>query len=179
MASASAPDRPPVAPVRSFAPLVAPGARVLILGSMPGQASLTAEAYYAHPQNRFWPIMGAVLGFDATLPYALRCAALTRAGIALWDVLSECVRPGSLDAAIEAGSMRTNDIAGLLRAHPGITRILFNGTAAESIFRRHVASTLQGCGSPGLQRLPSTSPAHASLGYAEKLARWREALERA
>lgn len=161
--------------VTSFPPLVAPGATRLILGSMPGVASLVAGQYYAHPQNAFWRIMGAVARFDATLPYEERVAALRTAGVALWDVLAACERSGSLDSAISRQSEVANDLAGLLASHPRITRIYFNGATAEAAFRRHckaLAARTDLC----FTRLPSTSPAHASLRFEEKCAVWREAL---
>ena len=168
------PLNPPL--VRSFAPVVDTRARVLVLGSMPGVASLDADRYYAHPRNLFWPIMGALFGFDATLPYPERLARIGAAGVALWDVAGECVRPGSLDARIEAGSVVANDIAGLLARYPDITRVRFNGAAAETLFRRHALGTLDPV--PDLLRLPSTSPAHAAMGFEAKLAAWRAGLER-
>jgi hypoxanthine-DNA glycosylase len=149
-------------------------ARVLILGSMPGVASLTAGQYYAHPRNQFWPIMGALFGAHPTLPYAERLAVLTRAGIALWDVLSSCERRGSLDSAIDARSAQANDFARFLDGHPGITRIGFNGALAETCFRRDVLPSLRPLDSV---RLPSTSPAHAGMSAADKLQAWRAALQ--
>lgn len=160
--------------VRSFAPVADAGARVLVLGSMPGVASLGAAQYYAHPRNLFWPIMGSLLGFDAGLPYAQKMRHLGAAGIALWDVIGECVRPGSLDTRIDARSVVPNDIGVLLACRPSITRIRFNGAAAEALFRRHVAPGL--AATPDLQRLPSTSPAHAAMGFEAKLAAWRAGL---
>ncbi|MCD9097112.1 DNA-deoxyinosine glycosylase [Luteimonas fraxinea] len=160
--------------IRSFAPVANDRARVLVLGSMPGVASLDADRYYAHPRNLFWPIVGTLFGFDPALSYDARLARLTACGVALWDVAGECVRPGSLDARIEAGSVVPNDIGGLLARYPGIERIRFNGAAAESLFRRHVLPTLDVV--PDLLRLPSTSPAHAALGFEAKLAAWRVGL---
>lgn len=156
-------------------PVAAAGARILILGSMPGQASLAAGRYYAHPRNAFWPIMGALFGAAPELPYVERLQRLTAAGIALWDVIASCERRGSLDADIVPGSVRANDFAAFFAAHPGIARLYFNGAAAETAFRRHVLPQLlpQLAGSlPPGRRLPSTSPAHAARGYAEKLAAW-------
>lgn len=159
-----------------FPPLLAPGARVLILGSMPGAASLRAQAYYAHPRNAFWPIMGALYGFEPAAPYDVRCAALTSAGVAVWDVLQACERPGSLDAAIVADSRVANDFSGLFAQQPTIRRILFNGATAEQLFRRLVLAQLGPNPSLELIRLPSTSPAHAGMPLAEKCARWAAAL---
>ncbi|MFO1344989.1 MAG: DNA-deoxyinosine glycosylase [Rhodocyclaceae bacterium] len=161
--------------VESFPPIVAPGARVLILGSMPGVASLSAGQYYAHPRNAFWPILGALCGFAATAPYAERVLALQAAGVAVWDVLQSCVRPGSLDTAIERSSEVPNDIAGLLSDQPGIRCIAFNGGTAEAAFRRHVPADV--VGGLRLLRLPSTSPANAAWSFERKLAAWSAAFE--
>src|SRR5690606_17885165 len=94
--------------VQGFAPLAAARARIVVLGSMPGVASLRQQQYYAHPRNAFWPIASAVYGFDAAGAYAARSAALAASGIALWDVLQACVRPGSLDADIDPASIVPN-----------------------------------------------------------------------
>ncbi len=165
-------------PVRSFPPSAGRSARILVLGSMPGAASLRAGRYYAHPRNSFWRIMLDVFG-PAGPGYAGRLALLKRNGVALWDVLGSCVRPGSSDSAIRRSSIRHNDIAGFLSARPGIRRVFFNGSKAEECFKRYVL--------PGLPprfsyleylRLPSTSPAHARVPYAAKLKAWRLALTR-
>lgn len=147
------------------------GARLLVLGSMPGRASLDAREYYAHRQNAFWRLMGDLFGAGRDLPYAARLEKLKAAGVALWDVIGACEREGSLDADIVGASVRANDFSEFLATHTGIGRIYFNGAAAEAAFRRHV---LPGLGGRSLQlfRLPSTSPAHASLSYEEKLAAW-------
>jgi double-stranded uracil-DNA glycosylase len=160
--------------VRSFAPIAGRGARILILGSMPGVASLLAKQYYAHSQNNFWPIMGELLGFDPSAPYLRREQALRTAHIAVWDVLRSCVREGSLDARIEAEI--ANDFDAFFRTHRGITHVFFNGAKAEASFKRAVLPEMK----VGLRfsRLPSTSPAHASLPYRRKLAAWRAILER-
>lgn len=162
----------------SFAPVAATSARVLILGSMPGAASLAARQYYAHPRNAFWRIMGELAGAHPDLPYDERLARLQARGIALWDVLRHCERPGSLDADIAPASMIANDFAGLFAAQPGITHVLFNGATAEQCFRRHVLPGLDAALAARLTLigLPSTSPAHAGMAYETKLARWREAL---
>jgi hypoxanthine-DNA glycosylase len=161
--------------VQSFSPVVAPTSRVLVLGSMPGTASLTARAYYAHPRNAFWTITAAVTGVDATAPYEDRVRGLVDAGVALWDVAHTCVRTGSLDAAIDDDSVEPNDVAGLLRAHPSIRRVCLNGGKAHALFRKHVAEDVVDLGLD-LRLLPSTSPAHAGLSLADKRARWLLAL---
>jgi TDG/mug DNA glycosylase family protein len=163
------------APSRGFPPVLGERPRVLLLGSLPGRASLAAREYYAQPQNAFWPIMGALCAARPDLDYAERLAALTRAGIALWDVLAEAERPGSLDAAIVAATARVNDIAGLVAENPSIALIGFNGRKAAALFARKVEPVLPRR-NVTLVTLPSTSPAFASMRRDEKLSRWRDAL---
>ncbi len=157
---------------RCFPPIASPDARVLILGSMPGRASLAAGQYYAHPRNAFWPIMGCLLDFDASRDYPARVDALKVAGIAVRDILDSCRRPGSLDSATADDSLVANDLPGFLAAHAEIQHVFFNGAKAESCFRRHIKLTIA---EPqiGFARLPSTSPAHAGLSFARKLEAWR------
>jgi len=161
-----------MASIQSFKPIADPGARLLILGSMPGEASLAARQYYAHPRNAFWPIMGGLLGFDPLAHYAKRVQALQRAQIALWDVLKSCVREGSLDSRIDRDTLVPNDFRRFFHAYPGITRVCFNGAMAEATFRRHVLPSFD-ASRVELVRLPSTSPAHASLSFEQKLEAWR------
>jgi TDG/mug DNA glycosylase family protein len=163
--------------VRSFPPIARADARVLILGSMPGVASLAAARYYAHPRNAFWPIVGAVCGFDPALPYARRLAALRARGIAVWDVLQSCVRAGSLDGDIDAATMQPNDFAAFFARHRRIAAVLCNGGTAFGLFTKRVQPTLTGAPARlPCVRLPSTSPAHAGRSRADKLAAWRHAL---
>jgi double-stranded uracil-DNA glycosylase len=164
-----------MAQIASFKPIEPESARTLVLGSMPGTMSLAAKQYYAHPRNAFWKIMSAILEFPETAAYEERVAALKNAGIALWDVLQYCVRDGSLDADIEAGSEKANNIQSLLQRLPGIKVVCFNGTAAESCFKRLVMPTLKNV-DPKYVRLPSTSPAHAALSFEQKVAVWRAAI---
>ena len=163
--------------VQSFPPIADARARILILGSMPGNASLAAGQYYAHAQNLFWHIFGEVTGTSASAPYAVRVRALKTHGIALWDVLASCVREGSLDSAIDEASIRANDFVSFYRLHPGIVQVFFNGAKAEASYRRHVQSGLTpGPGPRIYSRLPSTSPANASMTRAFKQRVWKQAL---
>ena len=162
--------------VHSFPPIASESASVLILGSMPGVASLRAGQYYAHPQNAFWRIAGTLLGFDPASPYEVRTAALGAAGIALWDVLKSCTREGSLDSAIVHAGAAPNDLPAFLAAHPQISRVCFNGAKAATLYARHVLPRL--AASPYIREirylpLPSTSPANASLRWSAKLDAWR------
>lgn len=163
--------------IQSFPPVSAPDATRLILGSMPGKRSLAEHQYYAHPQNAFWRIMACLLGFDPAMPYAARCEALTKAGIALWDVLGECERHSSLDSDIVEASIQPNDFPRFFAAHPHINAVFFNGTKAEQSFARHVLPSLnEPSASIPRTRLPSTSPAHAGMRFEGKLALWRDAV---
>ena len=152
-----------------FPPVAAPDARVLILGSLPGQRSLEAAQYYAHRQNAFWRIMVELFGIAGD--YESRCEQLTQHGIALWDVLASSVRPGSMDADIQLEASQPNDFAEFLAAHAEIARICFNGRKAEEIFRRFVVPDLVAAG-PVLVSLPSTSPAFASMAFDQKRDAW-------
>lgn len=157
-------------PIACFPPIADRQARVLILGSMPGKESLRARQYYAHPRNAFWPIMGDLLGAKPELAYRARVALLKAAGIAVWDVLASCTRASSLDADIDSASLVVNDFDTFYRAHSHITQVFFNGAMAEKFYLKHVATLNRAI---HYQRLPSTSPAHAGMAYAQKLAHWQ------
>jgi hypoxanthine-DNA glycosylase len=161
--------------VSSFDPIENPTSRVLILGSMPGKVSLRAEQYYAHPQNAFWKILGGLFDFDPNSSYESRVTCLRDHGIALWDVMQSCVRGSSLDSDIEESSIIANPFGDFLAVHLEIQTICFNGAKAEASWRRHVLPTLQE-GDIAYHRLPSTSPANASISYDTKLDAWRSAL---
>ncbi|MCH8505343.1 MAG: DNA-deoxyinosine glycosylase [Ectothiorhodospiraceae bacterium] len=164
--------------VHSFPPVSRPDARILVLGSMPGIASLRAGQYYAHPRNAFWPLISAVLAEGpAPAPYKHRIDLLLRNRVALWDVLKTCTRTSSLDSDIDPVSMVTNDFAGFFRLHPDIRLVCFNGAKAETVYRRHVLPVLpQEKRRSEMVRLPSTSPAYAALPFNDKLAVWQAAI---
>jgi len=147
-------------------PLFGAAARLLVLGSFPGAASLDAGQYYGHPRNHFWPILSALWGVDlVAMPYPARVAELERLGLAVWDVYASCCREGSLDSAIE--DAEPNDLASLVARLPALRAIAHNG--GESARAMRITRAL---GLP-VHRLPSTSPANASWSFERKLAAWR------
>lgn len=165
---------------RGFAPVAEDEAELLILGSLPGQRSLEVREYYAHPRNEFWRLIEQIFDVESSLPYRRRVETLTAKKIALWDVLAAAERPGSLDSSIVRASAQANDFAAFYRAHPRINRVCFNGRKAQELYARLVLPGLPG-ELAGLRyvSLPSTSPAHAGMPFAEKLVRWKIIKERA
>lgn len=164
--------------IHGFPPIAAADARVLILGSMPGKTSLRMNRYYAHPDNVFWRVLGQIVGFEMNCTYDERARILRENGIAVWDVLRLCTRESSLDSDIDDSTVVPNDFAPFFVAHPLIRRVFFNGTKAESLFRKHVAPNVRRYVTSGeCIRLPSTSPANAGTPFAGKLEIWRGAFE--
>lgn len=159
--------------VRCLAPITDSQARLLILGSMPGVASLNAGQYYAHPQNSFWKIMAELFGFDRQLAYLQRVEILQIVGIAVWDVIGTCHRQGSADANIDQQSLEMNDFQRFFDSYPTIQSVFFNGQQAETCYQRYVMPSLN-IGPLNYRRLPSTSPANASQSYLQKLAAWQQ-----
>lgn len=157
--------------IQGFPPLITECSQVLILGSMPGNASLKAQAYYAHPRNAFWPIMSELFGVDNEAAYDERVTQLLSQGVALWDVLHACERKGSLDSAIKTDSQQVNDFASLFTRYPSIEQVFCNGRKAWQTYHRFVQKPL---GSDAIEAecLPSTSPAHASLTLSDKVSAW-------
>lgn len=154
-----------------FPPIAKPNARILILGSMPGQKSLDENQYYAHPRNSFWPIMYQLLGIDKKLTYPKRKQLLLDNNIALWDVLKSCHREGSLDADIEPASIEPNDFIKFFSKHNKIKTVFFNGNKAEQLFKKHISKQIEQA-DINYYRLPSTSPAHAAMSFEQKLLKW-------
>lgn len=170
-----------MASIEGFPTVAQDDARVLILGSMPGIASLTQHQYYGHPHNLFWPIMGELVGAHPHLPYAERLAQLTLHHIALWDVMHQCFRRGSLDSAIDEGSIVANDFAGFFATHAQIRHVFFNGQKAAQAFQRHVIKAEKlnkdALASLRFSTLPSTSPANASIPQTTKRQQWQSILQ--
>lgn len=153
---------------------IPPQCRVLVLGSMPGVASLQAAQYYAHPRNRFWPLMQVVCGVEATLAYPARMAALNAAGVGLWDVIGRCERHGSLDASIVRGSEVPNALGAVIAGLPRLQVIACNGGTAHQLFMSRIAPTLPASdGAPTVWSLPSTSPANAAWPLPRLQAAWQ------
>jgi TDG/mug DNA glycosylase family protein len=166
-----------MARVRGFPPICRADARILILGSMPSRESLARRQYYAHPRNAFWPILTDLLAI-ADSAYAVRTDRVVDRGVAIWDVLKACYRAGSLDSAIDGRTLVTNDFRSFFEHHPLVRAVFFNGAKAETVYRKHVLPGLSGSAAAlPLQRLPSTSPAHAGMTLEQKLAAWRVLLD--
>jgi hypoxanthine-DNA glycosylase len=156
---------PPVANVR---------AQVLVLGTLPGPVSLRERQYYAQPRNTFWQIMGVLFGARPERPYEERLQILIRHHLALWDVCASAHRPGALDASIRRASVVPNDFAGFFDAHRELRLVCFNGQAASELYRRRVLPGLPaGFRALRYETLPSTSPAHATMTFEQKLGRRR------
>jgi TDG/mug DNA glycosylase family protein len=166
-----------MAQVHGFPPVSRADARILILGSMPSRESLARQQYYAHPRNAFWPIITSLLGIPDP-DYPARVKRVRSRGVAIWDVLQACFRPGSLDSAIDDRSLVPNDFQPFFRRHPGLRKVFFNGAKAESIYLKKVLPGLDAAAAAlPRQRLPSTSPAHAGMTLEQKTAAWRIILE--
>lgn len=156
---------------KSFSPVYAPEARVMIVGSMPSVKSLEDAQYYAHPRNAFWPILFDVFGEEATRDYEAKKALIRRHGLALWDAACMCEREGSLDSNMR--DVQYNDFASLYAACPGIHTVLCNGGTAHALFVKSGFAAGR-----TVIRLPSTSPAY-TMAYEKKLEAWRAALTEA
>ncbi|OLL32851.1 DNA-deoxyinosine glycosylase [Burkholderia sp. SRS-W-2-2016] len=154
--------------LQGFPPVVAADTHTLILGSFPGEASLAAAQYYAHPRNQFWRLLGTVLGEASLheLPYEERLTRVLAHRIGIWDVLDACHRQGSLDSAIR--NAQPNDFASLREHAPRLKKVCFNGKTAGRF-----AEVIGAAGYETLV-LPSSSPANAMLSFEQKLALWRQ-----
>ncbi len=155
-------------PLRCFKPVVDRSSRVLILGTMPGPMALRRQQYYGFPGNHFWPILQTLLGAsDRPFSYPEKIRLLKKNRIGLWDVIASCRRVGASDSAIT--HVTPNRIPELLKKYPNIRTIFVNGKTAERLFRLHFGGKVR----LPVYALPSTSPAHAAMGFKEKLRRWR------
>ncbi|MCB1580600.1 MAG: DNA-deoxyinosine glycosylase [Rhodospirillales bacterium] len=160
--------------ISSFSPVANSDARLLVLGSMPGEMSLEKGQYYAHPRNQFWLIIKQVFEVSQDLEYCESLALLKDRHIALWDVLKSCRRTGSLDSAIQ--EEKANDFITFFKAYPSIKTVCFNGKKAGASFRKHVFPVLD-IDRFSFHTMPSTSPAYAGLSFEGKYQAWREVLK--
>jgi double-stranded uracil-DNA glycosylase len=158
--------------LHSFEPLIGRHPKVLILGSMPGVKSLQDQQYYAHPRNTFWPIMGELFSIEWSDNYVQRVEQIKQLPVIIWDVLKSCRREGSLDSNIHSDQLRANAIPQLLLENPAVALIAFNGATSEKMFKQHVSSQISNPERYTLLRLPSTSPAHASKSFEQKMTEW-------
>lgn len=158
--------------LKSLPPLIDDNAQILIIGTMPGDFSLQAQKYYAHPRNNFWKIISILFndGIDL-LNFDERENCIISHNLALWDNLHFCERDGSLDSNIK--NMIPNDFESLLKNHPHICRLIFNGQKSYQIFKKFHPELLE---KYQYFVLPSTSPANASISFDKKLEFWKDAL---
>ena len=162
---------------QGLAPVADDGSRILILGSLPSDASLAAREYYANPCNHFWPILSCIHDEPIGVDYGSRLGFLHKHGIALWDVLKAAERKGSLDSNIR--SPVVNDLQGLIRDHPKIRAVGLNGTKAWGIFNRHWRRhAVFREGDMRVRCLPSSSPVPGRnvKSFEEKVEAWRDFL---
>lgn len=158
--------------VKSFKPEIDNQTKILILGTMLGEASLAADKYYAHPRNAFWKIMADVLNNGKPFEnYTEKLNCLKAHHIGLWDNLKYCERKGSLDSDIK--EEYPNDIAEMLKKHPSIEQILLNGKKSEAFFKKYQSALLPKI---NVRTMPSTSPANARLSYDKKCEIWKDSL---
>ena len=163
---------------QGFLPILGASPKVLILGSMPSVKSLEQQQYYGNPQNAFWWIMSELFGFNVLEPYETRINYLIDKKVAVWDVIQACYRPGSLDSAIDTSTIQANNFSALLTEHATIKLVIFNGQAAQKIFKKHVLQSKELGGvvsgyTGEYLVMPSTSPANAATSRAMKLKKWR------
>lgn len=153
--------------ISSFPPIINENSKILILGSIPGLKSLEMQQYYAHPQNKFWKIIFEIFNEEFATDYSERIKILEKHHIALWDVIDTCERKGSLDSEIR--NEEANRIGELLQNYPSIKSIFCNGQKSYKNLQKILPKDFY----LPIIALPSTSPAHASLKYEEKLKKWK------
>lgn len=160
--------------VKSFPPVINSHSRIVILGSMPGVASLQAYQYYGNPRNYMWSILYALFdeGREPDSVYENKLLFALSHGIALWDVIAACERKGSLDSNIK--QVIPNDIAGLLRLYPNVETLVCNGTKSFSELNKHFGSAPE-ITQRVVLRMPSTSPIPTKhyRGLEDRLKAWQ------
>ena len=151
----------------SFQPIIDEGSRVLILGSMPGVESLRLQQYYANPRNQFWKILYALFHAEPNPDYEERISFIKSKQLAIWDVIENCYREGSLDSKIR--EEKVNDFLGLYHAYPNLEVVLFNGGKAYETYKKWIG--LEAIPNLKFKKLTSSSPANTRK-YEEKLKEW-------
>jgi hypoxanthine-DNA glycosylase len=146
-----------------------PRPAVLVLGTFPSVIARRYRAYYANPQNHFWPIIETLFGIARSLPYRERVSALNERGVALWDMVDACRQEGSMDTTIRDPVL--NDVATYLDEHPSIRLVAVNGRTAERFLKRVIRDHPIPAG-VRVEILPSTSPANARTSFIDKVRRW-------
>ena len=160
--------------LKSFAPIINSETKILIIGTMPGEASLQAGEYYAHQRNLFWRFMADIFNNGAAFKtYKQKCACLLNNKIGLWDNLQYCERQGSLDMDIK--NALPNDFEGLLQQYPNVGKIIFNGQKSAGFFKKFHPQLIKKI---ECIEVPSTSPANASIQLKNKFDRWKKALDK-
>ena len=154
---------------KSFKPSIDNNSKILILGSMPGIKSLEEQQYYAHPQNRFWKVMGVICDIPNLdeQDYDIKLKTLLNNNIALWDTIKTCERLGSLDSDIQ--NETPNDINGLLKKYSNIRTICLNGNKSYSAFKKYFPDLLE---KYNCKKMPSTSPANARYSLDKLIEEW-------
>lgn len=155
--------------INSLLPIIDENARILILGSIPGQESLRKQEYYANPRNHFWKILFSLINIPLPLDYSQRVILIKKQRIALWDVIETCSRQGSLDSNIK--NENPNDFRWLFSKYPSINSVFFNGAKAYEVFRKKVG--FEKFVHINFEKLPSTSPANTQA-YDKKLEEWKK-----
>ena len=152
-------------------PIVDVSTKVLVVGSMPGKQSLDKQQYYGNPRNHFWPIVGEILKVEVPTDYGERIELLREHGIGLWDTIASCERKGSLDATIR--NEKPNDFHALFEQYPNIRLLIFNGSKAFDVFKKHIG--LEVLANRSYKKMPSTSPIPGKniKSFEEKLEDWR------
>lgn len=157
--------------LQSFNYIVNKNSKIIILGSMPGVRSLQESEYYAHPRNAFWKILQKLFDGDIS-SYENKKDILYKNNIALWDVLKNCKRSGSLDTSIQKDTIVPNDFKSFFKKHPNITKVFCNGTTAYNEFMKVYKDLDEEFSYISVYKLPSTSPANAKMRFEDKLKSW-------
>ena len=158
----------------SFPPIFSSKATILILGSAPGTESLRVKQYYGHKRNSFWKIMGEIFEFNYEISYEKRENLLIANNVAVWDVIKSCKRKGSLDSKIKQKSIEINDFSNFFNQDNKIRMVFFNGALPEKEYIKRVIPNLpKELKNIPYMKLPSISPALATLKYEDKLEKWK------